>query len=159
VGDFYCIFALASALSVAACANPLGWDSLDGTDEWATARTAYALELGTMSPRCERGPLVVYVDPSEFRERCSRDPCSDGTPGACAHACAGFIGPDPLVIADAGQGPDYGPWVLVHESLHVLARCTRLHDDGDPMHTDVRLWDVVFTRAMQRMSGASILEP
>jgi hypothetical protein len=143
---------------MAACANPVGWDSLEGTGEWVSARAAYALEVGAMTPRCERAPLVHYVEPGEFRDRCSRDPCSAGRPGACAHACAGYVGGEPVVIADVGEGPDYGPWVLVHESLHVLARCTRLHVDGDPSHVDARLWDLVFNRAMRMTTEAAASE-
>ena len=28
-----------------------------------------------------------------------------------------------------------------HEGCHILEMCTGLHDDGDPLHADTRVWD------------------
>jgi hypothetical protein len=133
------------------CANYLPGEDMAETREWKLAVNSWnATFLDQPTGDCT-APQLEYVDTEEFADRCEHAACSDAPSGRCAHACTHLLQPQALVIADAGRGENFGRWVLVHESLHVLAQCAGRYADGDAAHSNPLLWGAAMTRAMSEM--------
>lgn len=146
-------------VALSGCTNPLPGQEMADMPEWRTAVEGWTANFSGRASvaRVElcRAPVLQWVAADEFRMRCQHTACSVGEQGKCAHACAILTGPQAMVIVDEGQGEDFGEWVLVHESLHVLAACTSMHADGDVGHSDARMWGDTMRLAMESMAPSS----
>lgn len=133
------------------CTNALPGEDMAELREWRSALASWNATFRDQPAVDCTAPQLEYVEADEFAERCYHAACSEGPAGLCAHACTHLLRPQALVIADAGRGERYGRWVLVHESLHVLARCAGSYPDGDAVHSNPQLWGVAMSRAMSDM--------
>lgn len=133
------------------CTNQLPGEDMAESREWRLAVDGWnATFLDQPTGDC-LAPQLEYVEPDEFADRCEHAACSNAQAGQCAHACTHLMRPQALVVADAGRGDNYGRWVLVHESLHVLAQCAGRYADGDASHSNPLLWGEAMSHAMSEM--------
>jgi hypothetical protein len=138
------------------CTNRLPGEDMAEMREWRIAVESWSATFTEIGAEDCRAPQLEYVPADEFADRCDCEPCSEGRAGHCAHACTLLMQPQALVIADAGRGDGFGRWVLIHESLHVLAQCAGGYADGDAAHRDPRLWGLAMSRAMSLMERESV---
>lgn len=135
------------------CTNYLPGVDMAETREWRFAVNGWNATFVDQPTGDCIAPQLEYVEPEEFADRCAHAACSEAPMGQCAHACTHLLQPQALVLADAGRADEHGRWVLVHESLHVLAQCAGGIADGDAAHENPLLWGAAMTRAMSEMEN------
>ncbi len=138
-------YAATLALLLSACIHhPIGENPDD-------ARAARAVEsawsesgLPPTGDCMDRVTIVRHREYAEFKEACrnvfARTADTRVLTGCSTWGFSAIPWRDVQYVAHIAPGNTHEYTTVIHEGVHILAQCTGLVADADPLHRDARLW-------------------